>query len=40
VSDIDFARSKELSGEVKRAVPVGQQQWNMSYPEDGTSNPA
>lgn len=40
VSDIDFARSKELSEEVKRAVPIGQQQWNLSYPEDGTNNPA
>jgi len=33
VRDIDFARSKECSEEVKMAVPIGEQQWNTGYPE-------
>ena len=39
VKDIDFARSKEKSEEVKMAVPIGEQQWNPAYPEDGMSKP-
>ncbi len=35
VSDIDAARSKELSEEVNMAVPIGKAQWNEKYPEDG-----
>jgi Mn-containing catalase len=37
VTDIDFARSKELSAEVNMAVPIGETQWNPSYPEDKTA---
>lgn len=32
--EINFARSKECSEEVNMAVPIGQQQWNTSYPEN------
>jgi len=35
VADIDFARSKERSEEVNMAVPNGEQQWNLAYPESG-----
>jgi Mn-containing catalase len=35
--DIDFARSKELSGEVNMAAPIGEMQWNDKYPEDKTA---
>jgi Mn-containing catalase len=35
VSDIDAARSKECSEEINMAVPLGKQQWNERYPEDG-----
>jgi Mn-containing catalase len=36
-ADIDFARSKECSEEVKLAVPIGEQQWNLNYPESSAS---
>lgn len=36
MDEIDHGRSRELSEEVKMAVPIGMQQWNPSYPEDGT----
>ncbi len=35
VKDIDHARSKELSEEVKMATPPSPMSWNFSYPEDG-----
>jgi len=31
--EIDHGRSRELSDEVNRAVPIGEQQWTTSYPE-------
>lgn len=37
VDDINAARSKELSEEVNMAVKICEQQWNQSYPEDGTA---
>lgn len=33
MEDIDSARSKECSEEIKMAVPLGEQQWNNAYPE-------
>jgi Mn-containing catalase len=38
-NEIDSARSKELSEEVNRAAPVGEAQWNSSYPEDSAPIP-
>lgn len=35
--DIDFARSQELSEEVKLATPMGEMSWNEKYPEDKTT---
>jgi Mn-containing catalase len=32
--DIDYARSKEKSEEINTAVPIGEAQWNPTYPED------
>ena len=32
--DIDYARSKEKSEEINTAVPIGEAQWNQTYPED------
>ena len=39
VSDIDAARSKELSEEVNRTAPIGGAQWNDAYPEDSSARP-
>jgi Mn-containing catalase len=35
MDEIDHGRSREKSEEVKMAVPIGEQQWNIGYPEDG-----
>jgi len=35
--EVNFGLSRERSEEIKMAAPVGPQQWNDKYPEDGTA---